>query len=500
MTKFSLSVVLSILATLPLCTACGASLISYNDEQPEDAVRSSAVTTFAGSVNVSDSPGFELSFESQTSAALVGERAFIAYRAGDPRFVDYLPSPSGKEDQRTCRGASELSYSVGNPSTNAYRRVRLDPPNDIAVLTGPIAAASSGESVFFSALASPLDLFQKRANDGECLRISGDPNSKYPRSLADAGALAGACILSLPSHQVSCLRKDDDIFEGGSLATTSRHVYAAYRNATRNDVALYRASLDGDFEELRMPDSTNVDGQVAVVAAGSLVTVATLRGTNLWLRTLDEESGVWAAPLHVNSDVNRAHVPARGGRPALAVANFALGALPGKEKTTLGVFWHRRVGSTQRTTLRGVLCDVATSLPCRWPKHLIIPNSSNNFLPTLASAAIRAEDGSISHRHLLSFWSDRGRRDGGVRLRLVEFDEHERSESWVSAAVQHPCPLVDESGKGDWGKADASFVIGQKTKSPVAYRSFADSSQAGCNSKSFRALHQHVSVLPIASF
>jgi hypothetical protein len=85
-------------------------------------------------------------------------------------------------------------------------------------------------------------------------------------------------------------------------------------------------------------------------------------------------------------------------------------------------FWQRRVGSTQKTTLRGVVCDLTRSGECDAPLHLRVSNASNNFLPSIATASTVAADGSRSYRHTLSFWSDRGRRDGQVRLRVAEFD------------------------------------------------------------------------------
>jgi hypothetical protein len=481
-----------------VAAGCGsANVLSSTDELPEEARRPAAVRTLPGSTNVSDAPGFELSFESQSSAAVLGTRAFIAYRAGDPRYVDYVATTRGREDRRTCAGASELSYSVGSPPSQTYRRERIDPPEGIAVLAGPVAMTAFSSAVFFSALASPNDRWQAALNDGDCVRTSQEPSSELPRSLAQAGALAGACIMNLPGHGVSCFRRGNDTFEGGSLAATSSHVYAAYRDATRNDVALFRAGSDGDFVEMRLPESARADHDVSLAASGPQLYLAYLLGSRVVLRVFDETTGTWNAPRIVAEDANRRMVPAVRRRPALAVKSFTFAVLPGEPTPTLVFFWQRRVGSTQKTTLRGALCDLTRSGACDAPLHLRVSNASNNFLPSIATASAVAADGSRTHRHVLSFWSDRGRRDGQVRLRVAEFDREGWAERWANDSVQRPCPILDAGAPADWGLSDASFVIGQDTATPTIYRALTDSTQGACTSSAFRATHQHVSVLTI---
>jgi hypothetical protein len=312
-----------------VAASCGsANVLSSTDEFPEEARRPAAVRTLSGSTNVSDAPGFELSFESQTSAAVLGTRAFIAYRAGDPRYVDYVAAGPGREDRRTCAGASELSYSVGSPQSQTYRRERIDPPEGIAALSGPVAVTAFSNAVFLSALASPNDRWQAALNDGDCVRTSQEPSSKLPRSLAQAGALAGACVTNLPGHGVSCFRRGNDTFEGGSLAATSSHVYAAYRDATRNDVALFRAGSDGDFVEVPLPESVQADHDVSLAASGSQLYLAYLTGSRIILRVFEETSGTWHAPRTVAEHVNRRMVPALRRRPALAVKSFTFAVLP----------------------------------------------------------------------------------------------------------------------------------------------------------------------------
>src|SRR5690606_3960757 len=149
-------------------------------------------------------------------------------------------------------------------------------------------------------------------------------------------------------------------------------------------------------------------------------------------------TGRWEPPREAASILNRTYVPARGRRPALRVRSVTMAVLPGGTEPSIAIFFQRRVGSTRKTTLRGILCDSTPGGSCYAPRHLQPSNFSNNFLPAIVSVAEKGPDGAVTYRHLVSYWSDRGHRDGSVRLRVAEFDLHHYREAWASEARQLP--------------------------------------------------------------
>jgi len=352
-------------------------------------------------------------------------------------------------------------------------------------------------TVYYGALQIPNDRFDAevgRVGFNGCLRFSDAPGTTFPEKMGDINALAGACIrsgINLSSGTWNCFRNGNDFFDGGSLASTASFVYAAYNNVTRKTVALYRGTGSTGFTPVATPAPGGVNSHVLIKAIGGTLYMAFATGMRISLMKFDEAGNLWTT-LEVASDFNRRFAPLKDGR-VIRLRGFEIGLLHKAGGADVAVFWQRQVGSTNFTTLRGAICN--SSLVCNFSTSLQPPNSSNNFMPSIASAIVNKPGAPTTYRHVISYWSDQSQTNT-IAMRFAVFDGVTFNAQWAGGENVSPC-LIKPDYFGDY---DASMVRGNQLSAPRVSRLLTDSSGGACDSRDYRAFPHHVSELPLVTF
>lgn len=433
---------------------------------------------------------------------------YVAFNAEDPTHNSYVKS-GVYEDRITCPQASLTAFSISlQGSGTRDRHPRPAPPVGWDLLWGDPAMAAWGQVVLLSTLASPADRFKTAVNDGACIRFSDVPGSRFPMGMEEANVLAGACIArGAPGNGMTiaendCLRRGNDFFDGGSMATTGTSAYVAYYDVTTSKAAVYRSvhpsqnSAQSPFVALPDPPIFNVAGHPLLSSDFSDIYAAVpdAFGT-VWYTQFSESSQSWSTPIVAGTGLNGSNVQLRNGHAIRAPVGMATAAISVPGNLLVGTVF--QTGSSGNAALTGVLCATSPPSSCSPWFSLSLP-SFNYFEPALFPYASQVAGTS---RTAITYWTDADSRlaAGAIELQVAAFDPTGNGPTSLLTQGQFPCPTAH--GGDFWGDYDTMWSRGSNSNGSVnLVRAITDSTYQTCDARDYRAFAQHVSIIPFTSF
>ncbi|HEX3693913.1 MAG TPA: hypothetical protein VH374_00880 [Polyangia bacterium] len=431
--------------------------------------------------------------ESETTSVVGGfATPVVAYNMTDTANVTF-PSVT---DRKVCPGARGVGYAFPFYG-NSWEKVPLPVPSGFATLWGDPALAvhQSTGTLFLSSVASPMATFNQAKSADGC--VHGDMEMALTGACVARGTVTTRRVFGTQFKSLAMTADPardcfgSEFYDGGTLATNSNFVYAAYLGADTSTIVVHRATPTGPFSQLPNPFPGKImDGHPILLTYGGAYLLAADTSSNLWLTRFDEGPSTWTTPTLVSAAVNpELPVQPRGSRTFRQVSMSADMGMIGLITPEIRVIFSMPtfVGGVQ---LRGVDCriDLMTCAPI--PAWITSP-TDHALLPSVKFAKLPPQGpvGVPDGRWVVSYWTDQGLADGSVHLARSMMDDG--FSTTIVTPPQFPCP----DNRGYWGDYDTTYVESDGTASPVFVRPFSDSSSGACSFGLFEASPVHVSLV-----